>query len=49
MLQREKKDQPCEISGGMAIGHFPRLEVRKATKAEGSSGLLNKKVTEKQS
>ena len=39
--------KPCEISGGVGIGHFPRQEIRNTTKAEGSFGLLNKeKVTE---
>jgi hypothetical protein len=28
MLHRDKSDQPCMISGGMAIGPFSRWEVR---------------------
>ena len=39
-------DQPCEVSGGAANGCFPRWDIRNTTKAEGSFGLLNKKVTE---
>ena len=27
-----KGDQPCEISGAVAIGHFLRREIRNATK-----------------
>jgi hypothetical protein len=33
MLWREREShQPCEISGGMAIGFFSRREIRNSTK-----------------
>lgn len=37
-----KGEQPCEILCRLAIGHFPRREMRNVTKAEGNLGLLKK-------
>lgn len=43
-----KGDQSCEILGGLDMGHFPRWELRNATKAEGSNGLVNKEKVPEQ-
>jgi hypothetical protein len=37
-LEGKMVTKPCEISGGVGIGHFPRQEIRNTTKAEGSFG-----------